>query len=62
MNANCFAIEYCCFFVDNEDNTVNASWDVLLGEKEAKDISDIAFHTFLNVVDNAYETLAPFEK
>ena len=53
---------YGCFYVDKSDNTVCAVWSVLLGEKDAKEIADIAFHTFLSVVDDSYESLASLKK
>ena len=53
---------YGCFYVDKNDNTVSAFWSVLLGEKDAKEIADIALHTFLTVVDDSYESLKSLEK
>ena len=53
---------YGCFYVDKNDNTVSAVWSVLLGEKDAKEIADIAFHTFLTVVDDSYESLKSLDK
>ena len=53
---------YGSLFVDKNDNTVSAVWSVLLGEKDAKEIADIAFHTFLTVVDDSYESLKSLGK
>ena len=53
---------YGCFYVDKNDNTVSAFWSVLLGKKDAKEIADIALHTFLTVVDDSYESLKSLEK
>lgn len=54
--------DYVCFYVEKNENVVSAVWSVLLGEKDAKEIADIALHTFLTVVDDSYETLKLLEK
>jgi hypothetical protein len=52
---------YVCFYVEKDEKAVSAVWSVLLGEKDTKEIADIAFHTFLTVVDDSYKVLKPLE-
>ncbi len=54
-------LSYCSFYIDKTYYTVCGYWNVLLGETDAEEISDIAFHSFLNAVDYSYSTLAPYE-
>lgn len=51
---------YACFYV--AEDGVNASWDVYLGETEAKNIIDQTVSDFLSTVDEAYHELSKFEK
>jgi hypothetical protein len=53
-------ISYGFFFVTVDG--VNACWDVILGEKDAKGILEIALPQFYFSVDEGYSELAKFEK
>lgn len=54
--------DYACFYVDTDDYSINAYWSVLLGEKDAKEIAEIALHSFLNAVDDSYDRIKSLEK
>ena len=51
---------YGCFYIAG--NSVNASWDVILGNTDAKNIAEIALGAFFDTVDGAYNELSKFEK
>lgn len=50
---------YGCFYITGD--SVNASWDVILGNVDAKSIAEIALGAFFDTVDEAYNDLAKFE-
>ena len=49
-----------CFFIAGYN--VNACWDVILGNTDAKNIAELALEAFVYTVDEAYNELAKFEK
>ncbi len=54
------SFSYGTFFV--VENFVNVSWDVILGEKDIRNIAEEALVAFFHTVDEGYNELAKFEK